>query len=159
MFLGGAVVTLVFGGSVWAGENKATIKNFKRKNPTLFVVGVMITSYFLLSLCGGVMVFIFGITFPLLCKCLCIQWSNMLNNQLSRLSGMGPASCPPLSSLNLKSCSLNWSSSISCFAWFCLWVTLTGDFKEVKMGQNNSWIVLLNVSVHSDWWHENAEHC
>uniref|UniRef100_A0A3P8WWE4 PRA1 family protein n=1 Tax=Cynoglossus semilaevis TaxID=244447 RepID=A0A3P8WWE4_CYNSE len=66
MFLGGAVVTLVFMGSVWAGENTATIKNFKKKNPTLFVIGVMATSYFLLSLCGGVMVFIFGITFPLL---------------------------------------------------------------------------------------------
>lgn len=72
MFLGGAVVALVFMGSVWAGENKAIIKNFKKKNPTLFVVGVMVTSYFLLSLCGGVMVFIFGITFPLLCKSLCI---------------------------------------------------------------------------------------
>lgn len=68
MFLGGAVVSLVFMGSVWAGENKAIIKNFKKKNPTLFVIGVMVTSYFLLSLCGGVMVFIFGITFPLLCK-------------------------------------------------------------------------------------------
>lgn len=66
MFLGGAVVTLVFMGSVWAGENKAIIKNFKKKNPTLFVIGVMGTSYFLLSLCGGVMVFIFGLTFPLL---------------------------------------------------------------------------------------------
>lgn len=68
MFLGGAVVTLVFVGSVWAGENKATIKNFKRKNPTLFVIGVMVTSYFVLSVCGGVMVFVFGISFPLLCK-------------------------------------------------------------------------------------------
>lgn len=68
MFLGGAVVTLVFMGSVWAGENKAVIKNFKKKNPTLFVVAVMGASYFLLSLCGGVMVFIFGITFPLLCE-------------------------------------------------------------------------------------------
>ncbi|KAG7261977.1 hypothetical protein CRUP_001210 [Coryphaenoides rupestris] len=66
MFLGGAVVSLVFMGSVWAGENKTVIKNFKRKNPTLFIVAVMGTSYFLLSLCGGVMVFIFGITFPLL---------------------------------------------------------------------------------------------
>lgn len=71
MFLGGAVVTLVFMGSVWAGENKAMIKNFKRKNPTLFVIGVMATSYFLLSLFGGVMIFIFGITFPLLCKYQC----------------------------------------------------------------------------------------
>uniref|UniRef100_A0A8B9JAX6 PRA1 family protein n=1 Tax=Astyanax mexicanus TaxID=7994 RepID=A0A8B9JAX6_ASTMX len=68
MFLGGAVVTLVFMGAVWAGENKAVIKNFKKKNPTLFIFAVMGTSYFLLSLCGGVMVFIFGITFPLLCE-------------------------------------------------------------------------------------------
>nr|ACQ58841.1 PRA1 family protein 3 [Anoplopoma fimbria] len=66
MFLGGAVVTLVFGGSVWAGENQTMVKNFNMKNPTLFIIGVMITSYFLLSLCGGVVVFIFGITFPLL---------------------------------------------------------------------------------------------
>ncbi|XP_056589481.1 ADP-ribosylation factor-like 6 interacting protein 5b [Triplophysa dalaica] len=66
MFLGGAVVALVFMGSVWAGENQTVIKNFKRKNPTLFVVAVMGISYFLLSLCGGVMVFLFGITFPML---------------------------------------------------------------------------------------------
>lgn len=62
------MVALVFMGSVWAGENQATVKNFKRKNPTLFIIGVMAASYFLLSLCGGVMVFIFGITFPMLCK-------------------------------------------------------------------------------------------
>lgn len=62
------MVALVFMGSVWAGENKATIRNFKKKNPALFVMGVMVTSYFVLSLCGGVMVFVFGITFPLLCK-------------------------------------------------------------------------------------------
>lgn len=68
MFLGVAVVALVFMGSVWAGENKAIIKNFKKKNPALFVIGVMVTSYFLLSLYGGVMVLIFGITLPLLCK-------------------------------------------------------------------------------------------
>ncbi|KAJ8016739.1 hypothetical protein DPEC_G00010480 [Dallia pectoralis] len=66
MFLGGAVVSLVFMGSVWAGENKNFIKTFKKNNPTLFVIAVMGTSYFLLSLCGGVMVFIFGITFPML---------------------------------------------------------------------------------------------
>lgn len=72
MFLGGSVVALIFMGSVWAGENKAIVKNFKKKNPTLFVAGVMVTSYFVLSLFGGVLVFIFGITFPLLCKCQCI---------------------------------------------------------------------------------------
>ncbi|KAK0130570.1 PRA1 family protein 3 [Merluccius polli] len=48
--------------------NKTVIKNFKKRNPTLFVAAVMGASYFLLSLFGGVMVFIFGITFPLLCE-------------------------------------------------------------------------------------------
>ncbi|XP_012694105.1 ADP-ribosylation factor-like 6 interacting protein 5a [Clupea harengus] len=66
MMLGGTVVTLVFMGSVWGAENKAMIKSFKTQNPTLFVFVVMLASYFLMSLFGGVMVFIFGISFPLL---------------------------------------------------------------------------------------------
>lgn len=68
MMLGGTVVTLVFMGSVWGAENKAMIKSFKTQNPTLFVFVVMLASYFLMSLFGGVMVFIFGISFPLLCE-------------------------------------------------------------------------------------------
>uniref|UniRef100_A0A7N8YBM8 PRA1 family protein n=2 Tax=Mastacembelus armatus TaxID=205130 RepID=A0A7N8YBM8_9TELE len=96
MFLGGAVVTLVFMGSVWAGENKATIKNFKRKNPTLFVIGVMVTSYFLLSLCGGVMVFIFGITFPLLLILIhaSLRLRNMKNRLENKIEGVGLKKTP-----------------------------------------------------------------
>ncbi|XP_063320950.1 PRA1 family protein 3-like [Pelmatolapia mariae] len=96
MFLGGAVVTLVFAGSVWAGENKATIKNFKRKNPTLFVIGVMVTSYFLLSLCGGVMVFIFGITFPLLLILIhaSLRLRNMKNRLENKIEGVGLKKTP-----------------------------------------------------------------
>ncbi|XP_062247636.1 PRA1 family protein 3-like [Platichthys flesus] len=91
MFLGGAVVALVFGGSVWAGENKATVKNFKRKNPALFVIGVMATSYFVLSLCGGVMVFIFGITFPLLLILIhaSLRLRNMKNRLENKIEGVG----------------------------------------------------------------------
>ena len=66
--MGMAVVSLVFLGSVWAGENRAIIKNFKNQNPTMFVIAVMVASYFLMSLFGGVMVFMSGITFPLACK-------------------------------------------------------------------------------------------
>lgn len=66
MFTGAVVVTSVFIGSVWAGENKAIIKNFKKENPTLFVFLVMVVSYFLMSLFGGVMVFLLGIKLPLL---------------------------------------------------------------------------------------------
>ncbi|KAM9786240.1 PRA1 family protein 3-like [Neosynchiropus ocellatus] len=96
MFLGGGVVTLVFMGSVWAGENKATIKNFKRKNPTLFVVAVMVTSYFLLSLFGGVLVFIFGITFPLLLILIhaSLRLRNMKNKLENKMEGVGLKKTP-----------------------------------------------------------------
>uniref|UniRef100_A0A8C2JUZ0 PRA1 family protein n=1 Tax=Cyprinus carpio TaxID=7962 RepID=A0A8C2JUZ0_CYPCA len=66
MFMGAAVVTSVFIGSVWAGENKAIIKKFKEENPALFVFLVMVVSYFLISLFGGVMVFLLGILLPLI---------------------------------------------------------------------------------------------
>ncbi|KAJ7998598.1 hypothetical protein DPEC_G00206560 [Dallia pectoralis] len=66
MLMGMAVVSLVFLGSVWAGENKAMIKDFKVQNPALFVIAVMVASYLLMFLFNGVMVFISGITFPLL---------------------------------------------------------------------------------------------
>ncbi|KAM4737286.1 PRA1 family protein 3-like [Anableps anableps] len=96
MFLGGAVVSLVFAGSVWAGENKATIKNFKRKNPTLFLIGIMVTSYFVLSLCGGVMVFIFGITFPLLLILIhaSLRLRNMKNRLENKIEGVGLKKTP-----------------------------------------------------------------
>ncbi|XP_067230063.1 ADP-ribosylation factor-like 6 interacting protein 5a isoform X2 [Chanodichthys erythropterus] len=66
MFTGAAVIASVFIGSVWAGENKAIIKKFKKENPALFVFLVMVVSYFLMSLFGGVMVFLLGIKLPLL---------------------------------------------------------------------------------------------
>lgn len=68
MFTAVAVVSAVFLGSVWAGENRAIINNFKRQNPTAFVVVVMIASYFLISMLGSVMVFMSAITLPLACK-------------------------------------------------------------------------------------------
>ncbi|XP_059800284.1 PRA1 family protein 3-like [Hypanus sabinus] len=65
IILGGAVVTVIFMGSVWASENKATIGNFKRQHPTFFVLAVLMMSYFFISIIGGVMVFLLGITLPL----------------------------------------------------------------------------------------------
>ncbi|KAM9830049.1 PRA1 family protein 3-like [Syngnathus typhle] len=96
MFLGGTVVTLVFMGCVWAGENQGIIKNFKKKNPTLFVICVMVTSYFLLSLCGGVMVFIFGITFPLLLILIhaSLRLRNMKNRLENKVEGVGMKKTP-----------------------------------------------------------------
>lgn len=68
MFTGAAVVVAVFVGAVWAGDNKAVIRNFKKENPTLFVFLVMFASYLLMSLFGGVMVFLMGIKLPLVCE-------------------------------------------------------------------------------------------
>ncbi|XP_062401730.1 ADP-ribosylation factor-like 6 interacting protein 5a [Sardina pilchardus] len=96
MMLGGIVVTMVFMGSVWAAENKAMIKSFKRQNPTLFVFVVMLASYFLMSLFGGVMVFIFGISFPLLLMFAhsSLRLRNMKNKLENRMEGAGLKKSP-----------------------------------------------------------------
>lgn len=62
------VVVAVFLGSLWAGENRAAINDFKRQNPTAFVIAVMVASYLLISMLGSVMVFMTAITLPLACK-------------------------------------------------------------------------------------------
>ncbi|KAL2091500.1 hypothetical protein ACEWY4_013763 [Coilia grayii] len=96
MMLGGIVVSLVFLGSVWAAENRAMIKSFKRQNPTLFVFVVMLASYFLMSLFGGVMVFIFGISFPLLLifAHASMRLRNMKNKLENKIEGAGLKKTP-----------------------------------------------------------------
>lgn len=83
MFTAMAVVSAVFLGSVWAGENRAIINNFKRQNPTAFVIAVMVASYLLISLLGSVMVFMTAITLPLTCKFHKIMLDNL--NDLFKL--------------------------------------------------------------------------
>ncbi|XP_006013594.1 PRA1 family protein 2 [Latimeria chalumnae] len=63
--LGGAVVTLVFLGFIWAAENKAVVRRFRRNHPTLCVFSILGSSYFLMSLLGCVAVFLFAIVFPI----------------------------------------------------------------------------------------------
>ncbi|KAJ8361233.1 hypothetical protein SKAU_G00177580 [Synaphobranchus kaupii] len=96
MILGGAVVALVFMGSVWGAENKVMIKNFKKKNPTLFVLAVMGVSYFLMSLFGGVLVFIFGITFPMLLVFAhaSTRLRNLKNKLENKIEGVGLKKSP-----------------------------------------------------------------
>ncbi|XP_015226442.1 PREDICTED: PRA1 family protein 3-like [Cyprinodon variegatus] len=60
------VVSIVFLGLVWAGENQAIIKSFKRQSPTVFVMVVMAASYMLTSLLGSVMTFMTAVTLPLI---------------------------------------------------------------------------------------------
>lgn len=68
MLIGGTVVVLVFLGFVWMSHNKDILRKMKKQYPTTFVVAIMLSSYFLISYLGDVMVFMFGITLPLLCK-------------------------------------------------------------------------------------------
>ncbi|XP_058246725.1 PRA1 family protein 2 isoform X1 [Hemibagrus wyckioides] len=66
LFLGAAVVISVFLGFVWAAENKATVRRFRRNHPSICLIAILGSSYFLLSMLGGVAIFLFGITFPIL---------------------------------------------------------------------------------------------
>lgn len=68
MFTAMTAVSIVFLGSLWAGDNRAAINSLKRQNPTAFVAVVMVASYLLVSLLGSVMVFMSAITLPLICK-------------------------------------------------------------------------------------------
>ncbi|CAL8339849.1 unnamed protein product [Lota lota] len=91
MFMGMAVVAAVFIGSVWAGENKSVIKNFKNQNPAAFVVAIMVVSYMLMSLVGGIMVFMSGITFPLamIFAHASFRLRNMKNKLENKIEGAG----------------------------------------------------------------------
>ncbi|XP_072308022.1 ADP-ribosylation factor-like 6 interacting protein 5a [Eucyclogobius newberryi] len=78
-----AVVSAVFLGSLWAGDNKAAINKFKRQNPTMFIIVVMAASYFVMSLLGSVTVFMTAITLPLIL--IVIHASFRLRNMKNKL--------------------------------------------------------------------------
>ncbi|XP_026205230.1 ADP-ribosylation factor-like 6 interacting protein 5a [Anabas testudineus] len=91
MFTAMAVVSAVFLGSVWAGDNRAVISNFKRQNPTAFVIAVMVASYFLISILGSVMVFMSAITLPLalIFAHASFRLRNMKNKLENKIEGAG----------------------------------------------------------------------
>ncbi|XP_068450538.1 ADP-ribosylation factor-like 6 interacting protein 5a [Clinocottus analis] len=91
MFTAMAVVSLVFLASVWAGENRAAISNFKRQNPTAFVVAVMVASSMLLSMLGSVMVFMTAVTLPLalIFAHASFRLRNMKNKLENKIEGAG----------------------------------------------------------------------
>lgn len=91
MFVAMAVVSGVFVGSVWAGENKAVINNFKRQNPTAFVIAVMVASYFVISILGSVMVFMSAVTLPLslILAHASFRLRNMKNKLENKIEGAG----------------------------------------------------------------------
>ncbi|CAF90382.1 unnamed protein product [Tetraodon nigroviridis] len=66
MFVGTVVVTLLFLGFVWAAENRAPIRRFRRNHPSITVLSILFTGYLFMSVLGGVAVFLFGVAFPIL---------------------------------------------------------------------------------------------
>uniref|UniRef100_A0A8B9JLY4 PRA1 family protein n=1 Tax=Astyanax mexicanus TaxID=7994 RepID=A0A8B9JLY4_ASTMX len=83
LFLGAIVVVLVFSGFVWAAENKAAVRRFRRNHPSVCLVAILGSSYLLLSVLGDVAVFLFGITFPILL--ILIHASTRLRNLKNKL--------------------------------------------------------------------------
>lgn len=55
-------------GPVWAAHNKDILRRMKKQYPTVFVMVVMLASYFLIYLFRESWSLCFSITFPLLCK-------------------------------------------------------------------------------------------
>ncbi|XP_053326140.1 PRA1 family protein 3 [Spea bombifrons] len=96
MVLGGTVVVLVFLGFVWSSHNKDIIRRFKKRYPTMFVLSIMLASYFVISLFGGVMVFMFGITFPLLLMFLhaSLRLRNVKNKVENKMEEIGLKKTP-----------------------------------------------------------------
>lgn len=68
LFVGAMVVTLLFLGFVWAAENQAPVRRFRRNHPSITVFGILFTGYLFMSVLGGVAVFLFGVAFPILSK-------------------------------------------------------------------------------------------
>ncbi|KAK2488507.1 hypothetical protein MC885_000156 [Smutsia gigantea] len=96
MILGGTVVVLVFTVFVWAAHNKDVLRRMKKQYPTMFVMVVMLASYFLISMFGGVMVFVFGITFPLLLMFVhaSLRLRNLKNKVENKMEVMGLKKTP-----------------------------------------------------------------
>ncbi|KAM9779624.1 PRA1 family protein 2 [Neosynchiropus ocellatus] len=66
LLVGGVVVTLMFLGFIWAAENQAPVRRFRRNYPSACLAAILLASYMVLSVVGAVAVFLFGIFFPLL---------------------------------------------------------------------------------------------
>ncbi|XP_023144675.1 PRA1 family protein 2 [Amphiprion ocellaris] len=66
LFVGATVVTSLFLGFVWAAENQAPIRRFRRNHPLICLLAILLASYLFISVLGGVAVFLFGIAFPVL---------------------------------------------------------------------------------------------
>ncbi|CAJ1076686.1 PRA1 family protein 2 [Xyrichtys novacula] len=91
MLVGAIVVTSLFLGFVWAAENQAPIRRFRRNHPTGAVLGILVGSYLFISVLGGVAVFLFGIAFPILMVLVhaSVRLRNLKNKLENKLESIG----------------------------------------------------------------------
>ncbi|CAK6976583.1 PRA1 family protein 2 [Scomber scombrus] len=91
LLVGAMVVTLLFLGFVWAAENQAPIRRFRRNHPAVCVLAILLVSYLLLSVVGGVAVFLFGIAFPILMVLVhaSVRLRNLKNKMENKLESIG----------------------------------------------------------------------
>nr|XP_009934980.1 PREDICTED: PRA1 family protein 3 [Opisthocomus hoazin] len=96
MLVGGVLVVLVFMAFVWVSHNKDILRRLKKQYPTTFVVVIMLSSYFLISYLGDVMVFMFGITLPLLLMFVhaSLRLRNIKNKLENKMEGIGLKKTP-----------------------------------------------------------------
>ncbi|OCT85938.1 hypothetical protein XELAEV_18024107mg [Xenopus laevis] len=96
MILGGTIVVLIFLGFVWMSHNKDFFRKFKKQYPTVFILAILISSYFIISLFGDVMVFVFGITFPMLLMFIhaSLRLRNLKNKVENKMEGVGLKKTP-----------------------------------------------------------------
>lgn len=66
--LGFTALAFCFALFVYLTNNQNRAKGFKRDHPIFCLAAVLGTGYFVVYMFGAVLVFMFGIAFPLLCK-------------------------------------------------------------------------------------------
>ena len=79
-----------------AGAAHDILCQIKKQDPTVFVVVVMLASYFLIYVFGGVTVFAFSITFPLLLLFIhvSLRLRNLKNKLENKMEGIGMRRTP-----------------------------------------------------------------
>lgn len=68
MVLGFVAISVAFGGYVYCTNSQWRARQFKRNHPFFSVIIVLAAGYLVVYMMGAVIVFMFGIAFPLLCE-------------------------------------------------------------------------------------------
>ncbi|CAL8272749.1 unnamed protein product [Lota lota] len=85
------VVVVLFVVFVWAAENHALLRRFRRNHPSFCLLAILLASYIILSLLGSVSIFLFGIVFPILLMVIhsSLRLRNLKNKVENKLESIG----------------------------------------------------------------------